>query len=144
MAFSDSITTDRSRPDLGRGVLIVTCAISAGIHGALIREHLAEGAGAGGGFIAATVLLIGLAVALSRGAGETVVLASAIALAGLIVAYGFAVATGVPFLHADVEPINGLAVFTKVVESVGLAAALLLLGTSVHELHLHPHERTAK
>lgn len=144
MAFSDSMTADRSRPDLGRGVLIVTCAISAGIHGALIPEHLAEGAGAGGGFIAATVVLIGLAVALSRGAGETVVLASAIALSGLIVAYGFAVATGVPFLHADVEPINGLAVFTKVVESVGLAAALLLLGTSVHELHLRPHERTAK
>ena len=43
-----------------RDVLILTCAISAGIHAALVPEHFAEGAGAGGGFVASVVLLAGL------------------------------------------------------------------------------------
>ena len=128
------------RPGLEHDVLIVTCAISAGIHGALVPEHLAEGAGPGGGFIASTALLVVLAVALSFGAGERAVLAAGAVLAGLIAAYGLAVSTAVPVLHPEVEPVDGLALFTKAVEALGLAAAITLLGRSVHLLH--PQERT--
>jgi len=128
------------RRDLERDVLIVTCAISAGIHGALVPEHLAEGAGPGGGFLASTVVLTVLAVALSLGAGERAALGGAAVLTGLIVAYGLAVSTGVPLLHPEVEPVDGLGLFTKAVEALGLAAALTLLGRPARLLH--PHERT--
>jgi hypothetical protein len=39
---------------LSRDVVILACAISAGIHGALAPKHFAEGVGAGAGFVAAT------------------------------------------------------------------------------------------
>jgi len=154
MAFSGWITTSRDGPDrhsahrrttplaLERDVLIVACAISAGVHGALIREHFEEGAGAGGGFLASTILLIALVVALTRAGGTLVLLASVAVLASLIVAYGFAVSTGVPILHPEVEPVEGLALSTKVVEVVGLVAALDLLRAWGDGPHLHLYERT--
>jgi uncharacterized protein (DUF1499 family) len=43
--------------------VILACAISAGIHGALVPEHFDEGAGAGLGFASATVLLAAFAAA---------------------------------------------------------------------------------
>ena len=130
-----------SRQKLERDVLIVTCAMSAGIHGALVPEHLAEGAGPGGGFLASTVLLTVLAAALSLGAGERAVLGAIAVLTGLIVAYGLAVSTGVPLLHPEVEPADGLGLFTKAVEAIGLAAAITLLGRRARLLN--PQERTS-
>jgi hypothetical protein len=110
-----------------RDLVIVACAISAGIHGALVKEHFADGLGAGMGFLVSTVLLAVYAVALT-GAVEPLVLAStALLLAGLLAAYAFAVTTGVPVLHPDVEPVDALALFTKAVELGGLAASLHLL-----------------
>jgi len=111
-----------------RDVLILTCAISAGIHAALAREHFAEGAGAGGGFVASVVLLAGIVVVLTLQppAVSTLLVASAVLL-GLLISYGAAVTTGVPVLHPDVEPVEGLALATKAIEAVGLVAALLLL-----------------
>jgi len=53
-----------NRLELERDVVIVACAVSAGIHAALTPEHFDEGFGAGAGFLAATVLLGGLALAL--------------------------------------------------------------------------------
>ena len=47
--------------NLGRDVVILACAVSAGIHGALVPAHLDEGTGAGVGFAAATVLLPAIA-----------------------------------------------------------------------------------
>ena len=52
-----------------RNVVILVCAISAGIHAALAPEHFGEGARAGSGFLVSALLLAGLAVALTRGAG---------------------------------------------------------------------------
>ena len=138
MAQSAWITTDRLRPhqstrrELERGLLIVTLAISAGIHGALIREHFVEGVGPGGGFLAATMLLLGLAATLIADAGKPALIAAAAVLMSLITAYAFVITTGVPLLHPGVEPVDGLALFTKGVEALGLIAALLL----------HHNERT--
>ena len=42
-------------------------------------------------------------------------------------AYAAAITTGLPLLHPEPEPVNGLALFTKAVEAVGLVAATELL-----------------
>jgi len=51
--------------ELRRDIVVLACAISAGIHGALVPDHFEEGTGAGLGFVVATALLAGLLVALS-------------------------------------------------------------------------------
>jgi hypothetical protein len=109
-------------------VVIVACAISAGIHGALVPAHFDEGAGAGLGFVAATVLLTALVVGLTlRPASMRVLAAAAAVLLGLLASYLLAVTTGVPVLHPQPEPIDGLALATKAIEAVGLLAAMNLL-----------------
>ncbi len=116
-----------TRRELERDALIVVCAISAGIHGAVIREHFSEGRGAGLGFLAATALLSLLVIALTRGdVGTTMLGATAAVLFGLIASYVLAITTGLPLLHPDPEPVEGLALATKGIEAVGLFAALHL------------------
>lgn len=111
-----------------RNLLIIACAISAGIHAALVPEHLDESTAAGVGFIVATVLLAALAVALTVRPPTPLVAMFAIAtLAGLLVAYVLAVTSGVPVLMPQPEPVDGLALATKAIEIVGLVAALSLL-----------------
>ena len=107
-----------------RDIVIVTCAVSAGIHAALVPEHLGESAGAGGGFIASVVLLAVAVVALTYRPSGLVFVATALVLAGLIAAYVAAVTTGVPLLHPEPENVDGLALFTKAVELLGLAVAV--------------------
>ena len=113
--------------DLRIDVLILVCAVSAGIHGALVPEHFEEGAGAGLGFVVATVLLAVLAVALTRAPTQLALFATAAVLTGLIASYGLAITTGFPVLHPDVEPVDGLALFTKAIEGLGLALAAVPL-----------------
>ena len=50
---------------LRHDVVILACAVSAGIHGALAPAHFAEGRAAGAGFVATTLVLTGLLVALT-------------------------------------------------------------------------------
>jgi hypothetical protein len=122
-----------------RDVLIVTCAVSAGIHAALVPEQLEESTAAGGGFVAATVVLGALAVALTRRPGSpSVVLAAALTLAGLIVTYVLATTSGMPVLMPEPEPVEGLALATKAVELLGIAAAWSLVRRedAVRFLHL--------
>jgi hypothetical protein len=108
-------------------LVILTCAISAGIHGALAPEHFEEGTPAGLGFVAATVLLAILAFVLTRRPGQLAVLATAAVFAGLIASYAFVITSGVPILHPEPEAIDELALFTKTVEAIGLAVAASLL-----------------
>jgi hypothetical protein len=108
-------------------VVILACAISAGIHGALVREHFQEGAGAGFGFVAATVLLAVLAVVLTRKPTQVAFLATAAVFAGLIASYALVITTGMPVLHPEPEAVDGLALFTKAIEAIGLVLAVSLL-----------------
>jgi hypothetical protein len=105
-----------------RNLVVLVCAVSAGIHGALTREHFAEGLGPGGGFLAATlslgVLRFGLA---HRPDCFALLVAVALVLIGLIGSYALATTTGIPVIHAEVEPVENLAVVTKAVE---IAASL--------------------
>ena len=109
-------------------VVILACAISAGIHGALAPQHFEEGTGAGLGFVVATIVLAALAVWLTLHPDDRSVLAgAAIVLAGLIASYALAVTTGLPLLHPETEPVDGLALATKAIEAVGLVAGSTLL-----------------
>jgi len=113
--------------NLRRDVVILACAVSAGIHGALAPEHFEEGTGAGIGFVVSTILLAALAVALTvRPASRIPLAGAALVFTGLLVSYGLAVTTGFPVLHPEPEPIDGLALVTKAFEVVGLVAALNL------------------
>lgn len=109
--------------DVRIDVLILVCAVSAGIHGALVPEHFEEGAGAGVGFVVATVLLAALAVALTRAPTQLALAATAAVLAGLIASYALVITTGFPVLHPEAEAVDGLALFTKAIEGLGLALA---------------------
>jgi hypothetical protein len=114
--------------ELRRDVVILACAISAGIHGALAPRHFDESIGAGLGFAGATVVLAAVAVALTLRPARALTLKAAAALfAGLLASYALATTTGLPVLHPDPEPVDGLALATKAIEAIGLLAALHLL-----------------
>jgi hypothetical protein len=108
-------------------LIIVTCAVSAGIHAALAPNHFKEGSGPGVGFVVATVLLALLAVVLTQNPSELALVATAGVFAGLIVSYALVITTGVPVLHPDIEAVGGLALFTKAVEAIGLVTAASLV-----------------
>jgi hypothetical protein len=113
--------------DLERDLLILACAVSAGVHAALAPAHLEQGAPAGLPFGAAAALLAGLAVVLTRDPSTGTAAAAAVAFAGMLAAYGLAVTSGLPLVHADPEPVTGLGLFTKAVEACGLVAAVRLI-----------------
>jgi len=137
MQFESSISAGRGLwRSLGPGdarvtaqsAVVLASAISAGIHGALTPQHFAEGSAAGAGFLAATLLLGALALALTTWPTSVLALAAAMPLfVGLIGSYAFAVTTGLPVLHPEVEPLDGIALFTKAIEVIALAAVVTLL-----------------
>ena len=113
---------------LRRDVVILACAISAGIHGALAPAHFDERTGAGVGVVASTVLLAALALVLTlRPAGPLPLAGAALVFTGLLASYALATTTGFPVLHPEPEPVDGLALATKAIEAVGLVTALSLL-----------------
>ena len=114
--------------ELRTDLVILACAISAGIHGALVPAHLDESRAAGWAFALATAILAVLAVVLTRrpAAHAPLVLAAG-TLAGLLGAYALAITTGLPLLHPEPEPVEGLALVTKAIEAVGLVVAWTLI-----------------
>jgi hypothetical protein len=125
--------------ELKSDVVILACALSAGIHGALVPGHFDESAAAGIGFVAATLTLVGLVVWLTlRPASRLGLAAAAVVLLGLLGSYGLAVTTGLPLLHPAPEPVDGLAVATKAIELVGIAASASLLWRPTAALNPHP------
>jgi CHASE2 domain-containing sensor protein len=114
--------------ELRGDVVILACAVSAGIHGALVPGHFDESTGAGLGFAAATAALAALVVWLTRRpASRPAFATAAVTFAGLLAGYALAITTGLPLLHPDPEPVDGLALATKAIEAAGLLAATSLL-----------------
>jgi hypothetical protein len=73
-------------------------------------------------------LLAAVVVALRLRPASSLAAAGAAALfAGLLASYVLAVTTGVPVLHPEAEPVDGLALGTKAVELAGLLAASTLI-----------------
>ena len=125
--------------ELKGDVVILACAISAGIHGALAPGHFSEGVGAGMGFVASTVALAGVAVWLTaRPTSALALVAAAAVFLGLIATYALAVTSGLPLLHPEAEPAAGLALATKAVEAVGLVVAASLLRRPLAALNPQP------
>ena len=111
--------------ELRGDVVILACAVSAGIHGALVTDHFEEGAGAGLGFAAAAALLAAFAVALTLHPASVLALIGVAAVfAVLLAGYALATTSGLPVLHPHPEPVDGLALATKAIEAIGLLAAL--------------------
>ena len=109
-------------------VVILAGAVSAGIHAALVPGHFDEGNGAALGFVAATLALAGLVMWLTwRPASGSALAAAAVTFGGLLASYALATTTGLPVLHPDPEPVDGLALLTKGIEAAGLLAASGLL-----------------
>jgi hypothetical protein len=124
---------------LRRDVVILACAVSVGIHAALVPDHFDEGTGAGVGFVAAAVSLAGLVVWLTRRpASNLAVVAAAATFVGLLASYAAAITTGVPVLHPHPEPVDGLALATKAIEAAGLLAATSLLWRPIAITFVHP------
>lgn len=126
------------RRDLERDLVIVACAISAGIHAALVPEHLDEAAAAGIGFALSAAVLAALAVGLTAGHGPLPLAAAVAVFAALLVSYALAVTTGFPLLQPDPEPLEGLALFTKAIELAGLLSAAHLLTSGASLVHHRP------
>jgi xanthine/uracil permease len=110
-----------------RDLVIVACAISAGIHAALAPDHSAESAAMGAAFATSAAALAVLAVLLTIEVTAEALATTAGLFAALIVGYLLAVTTGLPVLHPDREPVDGIALFTKAVELAGLVAAVDLI-----------------
>jgi hypothetical protein len=128
-----------SLAELRGDIVILACAVSAGVHGALVPEHFDEGLGAGVGFAAATLVLAALVVWLThRPASAPALIGASTVLAGLLAGYLLATTTGLPLLHPDPEPVDGLALATKAIEAVGLLAASSLLRRPVHLTLVEP------
>jgi len=88
-----------TRATVAHDVLIASCAISAGIHAALVPEHLREETAAGVGFLASAALLAALCVALTyRPESRLAVRAAGAVLAGLTAAYALAITVTVSVL----------------------------------------------
>ncbi len=113
-----------------RDVAILACAISAGIHGALTPLHWGENARMGASFLASGLVLAGVAIVLTRRAHPGALVLAALTLTGLLGGYVLAVTTGLPVLQPEPEPVDGLALATKLVEVAGIAATLDLLRRS--------------
>jgi hypothetical protein len=111
-----------------RNVLVACCAASAGVHAALVPEHLRENALLGTGFAVAAVLVFASTLAVSghRAVPPLAAPATALLLVALIVAYGLSRTVGLPLIGAEVEPVDGVGIATQVVQAAALAAAIAL------------------
>jgi drug/metabolite transporter (DMT)-like permease len=108
--------------------LIVCCAVSAGVHAALVPEHLRERLVTGAGFAAATLALVAAMIGLTVRPDSRAITATAVGvLMSLVVGYVVASTDGIPFLHPDVDPIDTLGILTKAVEIVGVGLGTQLL-----------------
>ncbi len=100
---------------------------SAGMHAALVPEHLKEMPPLGWSFIVAAVLGAALACALvTRPGDRRLARLAALFLAGEVVAWIVFVTVKVPGFDGTPESIETIALVCKAVELVGLALALPL------------------
>jgi hypothetical protein len=111
-----------------RATALLVCAGSAGVHLALVPDHLRESPALGVAFLLDAVLLAVVAVLLgdpARGTRTTPAVATLLlATAG---AYVLSRTTGIPWLAPDPEPLDGLGAVTTVCELVGANACVLLM-----------------
>lgn len=111
------------------GVVVVgACAVSAGVHGALVPEHLQEAPALGVSFVVASILfLFASAVLVMRSGDQRAAQVTALLLAGLIASWAVSRISGIPVLQPRPESVDGLGLVTKLVEVLGLGFAVWLI-----------------
>jgi hypothetical protein len=107
-------------------LVLAACAISAGTHAALVPSHLEHDPHLGLAFVVAVGVLLTLAVAVVLSPTARAAQAAALVFASLIASYAAATTVGLPVLSVEPEPVDGVALVTKLVETVGLVFALKL------------------
>jgi hypothetical protein len=82
------------------------------------------------------VLLVALAVILTRSPTQLALLATMAVFAGLLASYALVITAGMPVLHSEQEALDALPLFTKAIEATGLLLAASLLRRPSHARHL--------
>lgn len=113
----------------GTDLCAVVCALSAGVHAALVRPHAAESTLLAGAFALVTVGLAGAAYV--QAVAPTAVTSTAVAtlLVSVAVAYLLSRTTGLPGLTVHTEPFDALGTVTSCAEVV---AALVVARHTHH------------
>jgi hypothetical protein len=111
------------------GLLALAVTFSAGIHAALVPEHLKEMPPLGYSFIAAAVIGAGIAWALvSRPRNRRLPAIAVAFLSGQILAWMLFVTVHVPGFSGTPESIDAIALVSKAAELVGIGIGLSLVG----------------
>ena len=109
------------------GLLALAVTFSAGIHAALVPEHLKEMPPLGYSFIGAAVIGAALAWALvSRPNDRRIPLLAGLFCLGQIVTWLLFVTVPIPLFSGTPEPVETIALISKAVELYGFAIALSL------------------
>jgi drug/metabolite transporter (DMT)-like permease len=113
--------------NLTRHLVIVACAVSAGVHAGLVPSHLEEDPKLGVAFALAAALLLACTVALTQSwpSRPTLGIAASL-LAALIAAYAASRTVGLPLAREHTEPLDALGLVTNAIQALGLVAALRL------------------
>jgi hypothetical protein len=107
-------------------LVVAACAISAGAHAALVPSHMEHDPQLGPAFVVAVGLLLTVGVAVVLSPTARAARAASLVFAALIASYAAATTVGLPVLSLEPEPVDGVALVTKLVELVGLVFALKL------------------
>lgn len=111
-----------------RYVVTLVCATSAGVHAALVPDHVRESLPLGVAIAVAAVAPALVALALRRPThGNRVPLAAIAVLLGIATAYVLSRTTGVPWLITTPEAFDPVGVVTTAAEVLGAVAAALLI-----------------
>jgi hypothetical protein len=123
------VVVGRTVNDLLRAAVVLVCAASAGVHAALVPEHLHEGGPLLGGAFALSALALALSALLARlpEYDPWAVELALVVLAANVLAYVLSRTTGLPVLIPDPEEVDLLGVVTTVAEAVGVVAGVALL-----------------
>ena len=120
----------RSR-ERNASVVALGCAVSAGVHAALVPEHLREAPQLGVAFVVATGLLLAAAIGVAIRPGDArAARAAQVLLVGLLAGYLASRTAGIPLLEPRREPADALGLATKAVELLALLFTLRLPQTA--------------
>ena len=118
--------------DARRGLLALTVAFSAGIHAALVPEHLSEMPPLGYLFIVAAAVGAAIAMALVAYPNDARIPRLAVVfLVTQVVGWALFIVLHVPGFTGTPEPVEPIALVCKATELLGIALALpLVFGTT--------------
>ena len=111
-----------------RDIVVLVCAASAGVHAALVPEHLAEGGPLLGGAFAASALALAVVAVLARRPGrEHWAVSIAVAVLAATSSPTCCPEPRASVLIPEPEEVDLLGVVTTIAEAVGVVSGVLLI-----------------